>query len=547
MLKNMKIGMRLGLGFALVVVVLVATLGVSALRMGQLNHQLAGIVDEQFPKTVLANEVINRINAQAIAMRNAVIFNEQKQTKEQLGKITSLQGEIDERMSKLEALLNSDDEKLMMNSVKDAVTEYAASRDQFAKLIDANKQADASNLLVKDLVPQQETYINAVNDLITYQSDLVDETGKGAQALYKNTRILLSTLAAISILLAVVVAAWVTRGVTKPIALAVDAANRLSRGDLTVHVESKAKDETGQLLNAMGEMVAKLSQIISDVRSSANSLSNASDQVNATAQSLSQAASEQAASVEETSASIEQMTASIGQNAENAKVTDGMATKAAREATEGGQSVKQTVQAMKAIAAKIGIIDDIAYQTNLLALNAAIEAARAGDHGKGFAVVAAEVRKLAERAQVAAKEISDVAGNSVTLAEQAGDLLDEIVPAINKTSDLVQEIAAASEEQSTGVSQVNTAMNQLNSLTQQNASASEELAATAEEMNSQADQLQELMEFFKISAAELAEAEGAIGAPAVEAATKTAEIAVLKPARKKADAGPPDEKEFVRF
>jgi methyl-accepting chemotaxis protein len=192
------------------------------------------------------------------------------------------------------------------------------------------------------------------------------------------------------------------------------------------------------------------------------------------------------------------MTASIAQNTENAKVTDGMATKAAREAEEGGSAVGQTVEAMKSIADKIGIIDDIAYQTNLLALNAAIEAARAGEHGKGFAVVAAEVRKLAERSQVAAQEIGDVAKNSVKLAERAGVLLTEMVPSIRKTSDLVQEIASASQEQSSGVGQINGAMGQLNQATQQNASASEELAATAEEMGSQAEQLQQLMQFFRL-------------------------------------------------
>jgi methyl-accepting chemotaxis protein len=205
--------------------------------------------------------------------------------------------------------------------------------------------------------------------------------------------------------------------------------------------------------------------------------------------------------VEETSASVEQMSASINQNTENAKVTDGMASGAAKQAVEGGEAVQQTVSAMKQIAGKIGIIDDIAYQTNLLALNAAIEAARAGEHGKGFAVVAAEVRKLAERSQVAAQEIGELAGGSVEKAESAGKLLSEIVPSISKTSDLVQEIAAASEEQSAGVGQINTAMGQLNQITQQNASASEELAATAEEMSGQAMQLQNLMAFFKIDGA----------------------------------------------
>jgi methyl-accepting chemotaxis protein-1 (serine sensor receptor) len=275
----------------------------------------------------------------------------------------------------------------------------------------------------------------------------------------------------------------------------------IARGDLTEKIERDYAGTFGELKQGCNDTVARLSQTIADVRESAEALTNASEQVSATAQSLSQASNEQAAGVEETSASIEQMTASIAQNTENAKVTDGMASKAAQEATEGGEAVKATVAAMKQIAKKIGIIDDIAYQTNLLALNAAIEAARAGEHGKGFAVVAAEVRKLAERSQVAAQEIGEVATNSVELAEKAGKLLDQMVPNIKKTSDLVQEITAASEEQSSGLGQINVAVGQLSQTTQQNASSSEELAATSEQMSDQAEQLQQMMSFFKLDAA----------------------------------------------
>ncbi len=303
------------------------------------------------------------------------------------------------------------------------------------------------------------------------------------------------------VLLLIVVAAlavWILRSITRPLGEAVNAANRLAEGDLTVRISIDSQDEPGQLKAAMQTMVGKLSQIIGDVKGTADALSSASGQVSATAQSLSQSSSEQAASVEETTASMEQMTASIAQNTENARITDNMATKSSTEAVQGGATVRDTVAAMKSIAGKIGIIDDIAYQTNLLALNAAIEAARAGEHGRGFAVVAAEVRKLAERSQVAAQEIGQLAGSSVTLAEQAGRLLDEMLPSIKKTSDLVQEIAAASQEQSQGVGQINGAMGQLNQATQQNAAASEELAATAEEMGGQAAQLQALMEFFTI-------------------------------------------------
>ena len=357
---------------------------------------------------------------------------------------------------------------------------------------------EANILLLQKVNPRQNAFNKAAGELARYFEKQSLDLNAQATDTYAAARNWIVGAGIAAVLLAILLGLAIVRSITAPLVQAVEAARKLADGDLTTHCDTSGHDELAELKRAMQDMIDKLGQTIAEVGTTSDAIGNAAGQVSATAQSLSQSASEQAASIEETTASIEQMTASINQNTDNAKVTDDTAGRAARQAEDGGGAVKETVDAMKQIAGKIGIIDDIAYQTNLLALNAAIEAARAGEAGKGFAVVAAEVRKLAERAQVAAQEIGSVAGTSVKLAEKAGHLLDEMVPSIRKTSDLVQEIAAASREQSAGVGQINGAMGQLNKATQQNASASEELAATAEQMSGQAAQLHDLMAFFKL-------------------------------------------------
>ena len=334
-----------------------------------------------------------------------------------------------------------------------------------------------------------------IDRFVTYSNE-VEETGASSLMIARNGIFGISVGA---IVVLIIIATVIARGITGPLQTAVRAANQIANGDLDTEIEINSRDETGQVLTALATMVQRLGRVIGEVLDGSSAVTSAAGQVSSAATSLSQGTSEQAASVEETTASLEEMNASISSNADNSRQTERIATENSKRAEESGRAVTETVEAMKSIAQKVSIIEEIAYQTNLLALNAAIEAARAGEHGKGFAVVATEVRKLAERSQTAAKEIGELAISSVKVAEHTGSLLSDLLPQIQQTAGLVQEVAAASNEQASGVEQINTALGQMDQVTQRNASAAEEMASTSEELSAQAQSLEELVSFFKLT------------------------------------------------
>jgi methyl-accepting chemotaxis protein len=544
-IRNLNIGVRLIAGFTLVVILtaLVGLLGIVNLA------KVSELSDQMYSREMTALDHMQNANLNLVYvgryLRTSLLASTAQERDNAQAQAQAAIKTMHDYVEKASPSFVSEESRAEIARLSQLMTDYEQT---VAQVLQQHRDSGdlAQATTITSLMPLLASKGNAADELMTRLVEHKKMRAKQANVsigeIYHSSRLQMITLILVAAALGFVIGLLVTRSISRPLNRAVSVANSLAEGDLGVQVEVDSKDETGRLLSSMQHMTERLRSVMADVRSAADSLSSASEQVSATSQSLSQAATEQAASVEETSASVEQMSASIAQNTDSARVTDGIAGKAANDAVEGGRAVREMVQAMKQIADKIGIIDDIAYQTNLLALNAAIEAARAGDHGKGFAVVAAEVRKLAERSQVAAQEIGGVAGSSVQLAEQAGALLDEIVPNIQKTSDLVQEITAASQEQSSGAAQINIAMAQMSQITQQNASASEELAATSEEMNAQAGQLLELIGYFRLGN------QGQASSPRrTEAVARPSNLRELRRPERRAPAGLSDDSQFVSF
>lgn len=317
---------------------------------------------------------------------------------------------------------------------------------------------------------------------------------------------------AIALLLAGMVAFFITRMITGPISEVNRAAREVAAGNLDVEITVRSKDEIGALSQAFLDMVNSMNEVLSKINMTAEQVASGARQVSDSSMVLSQGATEQASSIEELSASLEEIGSQTNLNADRATEANSLAESARTNAVEGDKQMKLMLHSMddinqssSNISKIIKVIDEIAFQTNILALNAAVEAARAGQHGKGFAVVAEEVRNLAARSASAAKETTDMIEGSIKkvedgtkIANDTASALNEIVHGVTKVAELVDQIALASNEQASGIEQVNQAILQVSQVTQTNSAVSEESASASEELSSQAEILKDQVRRFSL-------------------------------------------------
>ena len=511
-LRQIRIGARLALGFGAVLAVLIAVTFGGTWLGKKSRDDLANVVAAANTKQTLAAEMRAYALEQSAVMRNIGLHSDIKAMQVDEDRARQLGKRYDEARDRMATLATTTTEREILESL--ATSDHSMDK-PFAQALGLStsfQNEAAAQILMKEVDPLVQKTLGDLGRLIELQKKAADEAVQAAIVSGDRVAAITYIVALVVLVLAILIAWTTTRSITVPIKDSVAVAKRVASGDLTSRIEPTGRDEAADLLRALRDMNNGLSGMVSQIRTGAESIAVGANQVAAGNQQLSSRTEQHASSLEETASTLEEFTTTVRQNAEHARNASQLAGAASANAEKGGEVVNKVVATMqevtkssKRITEIIAVIDGIAFQTNILALNAAVEAARAGEQGRGFAVVASEVRSLAQRSAESSKEIRGLIENSVgrveagaRLVEQAGRTIEELVVSVRKVAEIMTEIASASHEQSSGIEQINKAITQMDTVVQMNASLVEEATAAATSMASQATGLAHAVAQFQV-------------------------------------------------
>ena len=515
-LTDLRVKTKLMLGFAFVAAIVLLVSALSLHSLSGSNNRFANYLASVGERERLVTDMRGAATKRAIAARNLVLVSEAKDVEVEKAAVLKSDADVTAAVASLKSAVGQANDVTERDHVLFAEIERVeglygpVARDIVGKALAGQKDAAIARMNT-ECRPLLAALLKAANDYLAYDQELARERVKVAEDSYTSDRLLLASVSAAAVLIALGLGWMLASAVTRPLERCVTLAEAVAGGDLSSHIVVDSNDETGQLLSALSRMNGSLVTMVGQVRQSAEGIATASAEIASGNHDLSSRTEQQASALQQTAASMQQMTSTVQQSAESARAASQLAAAAADVAGKGGLVVQRVVTTMSEISASskkisdiIGTIDGIAFQTNILALNAAVEAARAGEQGRGFAVVASEVRSLAQRSAQAAREIKALIGDSVDKVEagsqlvgEAGTTMHDVVTQVRRMTDLMAEINASSTEQTTGIQQVNAAVASIDTGTQQNAALVEESAAAAESLKQQAAALLGLVAAFK--------------------------------------------------
>jgi methyl-accepting chemotaxis protein len=511
--NNMKMSGKLILGFG---IVLIIALVVGALGYFNLTSIAANDV-VMYENLTVPNGQLTQIATAfqriRVNMRELILYNDPSE-------IAAVEDQVAQRRAEMDTYQEDFVERILSDDVRQEYDAFLKTRevfggfyDQIRVLAEQNLDTEAFTLLESDAcnkaeMDEQDSILKLVTMIDADAAQKSEENG----ALSQTAEITVLAALAVGIILAILIALYISRLISGSMKKVIVAAEGIADGDLTMDVDLNTKDEIGDLAKAFRRMTGNLNEVLSSISAASEQVSSGASQLSDSSVSLSQGASEQASSIEELTASLEQISSQTKLNAQNASQANKLAGTAQSNAAQGNEQMKDMLKAMEDINVSsaniskiIKVIDDIAFQTNILALNAAVEAARAGQHGKGFAVVAEEVRNLAAKSASAAKETTEMIEGSIKkveagtkLATHTAEALNKIVDGVAQAASLVNQIDVASNEQATGLAQINQAVMQVSQVVQANSSVSEQSAAASKELAGQAEMMRGSVSKFRL-------------------------------------------------